>query len=156
MKTDKQPKNEVLALARKRHIRAEKDETKLGDDNAVRCGFAVITLSQPQRAMMTPGVPDRRYRHRAKRLTLWFEWKAEDGQLTQDQHRFLLAELEAGELAACGVLEDFSRVLIALFRAGATHAESLKTCQQVVDKWAARGYRPERARRPRRPRYVRA
>jgi hypothetical protein len=43
-------------------------------------GFTVVMFSQKKRAKVTPGIPDWKFYHRGRHLTLWWEAKAEWGR----------------------------------------------------------------------------
>lgn len=141
-------------LERLRGCRAEKAEAQLCDDfisRAPRGG--VVNLSQPRESMLTRGLSDRRYR--CFGLSFFYEIKAEDGQLTPSQHAFLLDELANGALAACGGLDDLQDLVAAIADAhGNAAAPALVGhCEQLVRRWAEKGYRrevPSRKRRRRR------
>ena len=59
-------------------------------------GFDVVKLSQPQRAMMTPGVPDLYIRHMAWQLKIWIEVKTKTGKLSLHQKVWHEVERAAG------------------------------------------------------------
>jgi hypothetical protein len=60
-------------------------------------GFRVWQTSQPQRAMMSPGLPDLVVFHPRRKLFFFWETKAAGGKLSEAQLDFLAA------CAACGV-----------------------------------------------------
>lgn len=152
------PNSPAVAL---RGCRSEDVEEQLCDDLVARiAGTAgVVKFSQAQASQQTRGISDRRYRVHG--TTLWFEVKAEDGQLTMSQHEFLLQELQHGELACCGTYDDL-RELLALLASerastnplGREERESWwrEWCLNRIGVWAARGYRKERPTRARRRR----
>jgi len=78
-------------------------------------GCDVTSTSQPQRAMMTPGIPDLYIRHPRWGIRLWVEVKAGRNRATPAQRAWIDAELEAGghAIVAYGV-EDVLRELIRL------------------------------------------
>ncbi len=126
-----------------RTCRSESAEEQLCDDLVASiAGIAgVVKFSQAQVAQQTRGISDRRYR--ALGHAFWFEVKAEDGKLTESQHRFLEAELDYGNLACCGTLDDLRDLLAYIRTAG---SEPHTWCRLRVQRWAAKGYRKERVK----------
>lgn len=58
-------------------------------DNLMRAlGFEVVRFSHPGRTKQTPGIADRRYYHRARRLSCWWEAKSATGRQRPDQRVF--------------------------------------------------------------------
>ncbi|MBX3173288.1 MAG: hypothetical protein KF709_02695 [Gemmatimonadaceae bacterium] len=134
-----------------RGCRSEDAEGRQCDDFIARLAGVegVVQFSQAQAAQQTRGIPDRRYRLLG--FTLWYEVKAEDGKLTPSQHKFLTAELQHGELAACGTLEDLQELVHLLNRpADAVMRTALAHCTALVGRWAEKGYRREKPMRRRR------
>lgn len=63
-----------------------------------KLGFHVTLTMQPQRAMMTPGIPDMYLRHPRWKIRMWVEAKAGKNTATRDQIAWAQTELEAGGL----------------------------------------------------------
>jgi hypothetical protein len=123
------------------------------DELAHVMGWDVERYEQRRATMITEGLPDRRYVHRGKAARLWVELKRPGGKLTEHQHAWLLAELDAGALAT--VIDDvqqFAHLARLLSRGGSSlmHAEALAYCRQLVDLCWRRGPRDTRASQPRR------
>lgn len=150
--------NSPLLQVSGRTVRSEDAEEQLCDDliASIAGPSGVVRLSQRRASNITRGVSDRRYRVYGE--AFFFEVKAEDGKLTRTQHEFLLAELAAGALAACGTLEDLQLLLAAL---ASTREQPYlprsitrqTTCAGIINRWVQKGYRHEstpRARRGRR------
>lgn len=68
--------------------RREKTIEFEGDKQLRALGFEVVKFSHPGRTKQTPGIPDRRYYHRGRRLAFWWEAKAPDGRQRPDQKLF--------------------------------------------------------------------
>lgn len=139
----------VRAIATTPHVRSEKAEERLCDDLIARISGAgkasVIRFSQARATMQTPGIPDRRYALWGCRF--WFEVKASNGKLSPAQRDFLIAELDAGCLAACGTLEDLAALVTAVRSLRGVSGLNDETglipfaCRDLVAKWAKRGMR---------------
>jgi hypothetical protein len=123
---------------RRAPVRSEKAEEQLCDDLVARIAGrdAVVRFSQARATMQTLGIPDRRYRVHG--VAFWFEVKAEDGKLTTAQHAFLLAEIECGNVASCGTLDELIR-LVEAARKG--HAAAMGCAMAQLAHWVGRGYR---------------
>lgn len=80
-------------------------------------GFDVTSTSQPQRAMMTAGIPDLYARHPRWKLRLWIEVKTPRGRVRPAQAAWIEAERAAGGHAI--VARSLGDVLDALRAAGA-------------------------------------
>lgn len=80
-------------------------------------GFDVTSTSQPQRAMMTAGIPDLYARHPRWRIRLWIEVKTPRGRVRPAQAAWIEAERAAGGHAI--VARSVGDVLDALRAAGA-------------------------------------
>jgi hypothetical protein len=73
-------------------------------------GFRVINFSQKRRAKVTPGIPDTKYYHVGRGLTLWHEDKAEWGRQSPAQRDFQEMAEACGEIYVLGkhqVLKDW-------------------------------------------------
>lgn len=51
-------------------------------------GFEHVSYSQKKRAKVTPGIPDHRFYHRARRLFVWWESKASWGRQSPAQRNY--------------------------------------------------------------------
>jgi len=80
-------------------------------------GFDVTSTSQPQRAMMTAGIPDLYARHPRWKLRLWIEVKTPRGRVRPAQAAWIEAERAAGGHAI--VARSLGDVLDALRELGA-------------------------------------
>jgi hypothetical protein len=136
------------------------DEKAVGvacDKYARAAGFTVESYEQRRPSGIFKGIPDRRYSHAARGLRIWIELKAPGGQMTEEQHRWLLIELKAGAYAA--VVDDVAQLqhlfkLMTGPRVGRDEAV-LRYCHSLVDHAALRGYRgqqiPDHLRKRARP-----
>lgn len=76
-------------------------------------GFDVTSTSQPQRAMMTAGIPDLYVRHPGWQIRLWIEVKAGRNKPTPAQLAWHEAERAAGGVVVVAYsVEDVLRVLV--------------------------------------------
>lgn len=114
-------------------IRTEKEEETACDRLAADLGADIIRFSQVRHTMQTPGIPDRRYRHRGQ--AMWFEVKPEDGKLTAEQLEFLTREHECGMIVAAGGRDELLRLLSAPWE------QRYEVGKQLLDLIAARGLR---------------
>lgn len=114
----------------------EKEEAGKCDALIRAHGGEIVSFSQPRATKQTEGIPDRRYR--CFGVAFWWEVKsqAKDAQLTADQADFLLAELNAGSLAACGTLNDLAW-LLPYVRNGLP----LRAARELVNRWMIKGFR---------------
>ena len=101
----------LLAVARQVRVRSEKDEERLGDDFMARLGYDVIRLSQARASRQTLGVPDRRYYHTGRGLSLWWEAKRAGGKQRPEQAWFQRTAEACGEVYVSGPFEDLRRVV---------------------------------------------
>lgn len=77
--------------------RLERAEVTRADKQMGALGFRTINTSQPRHAKyITPGVPDRFYFHRARRIGLAWEAKADGGRQSPSQRDF------QDDMDACG------------------------------------------------------
>lgn len=83
-----------------------------GDTLMRSLGFEVVSFSQKKRAKVTPGIPDRKYHHRRRRLTLWWEAKQETGRQRPAQREFQMMAEECGEIYVLGKLEALKTWLV--------------------------------------------
>jgi hypothetical protein len=73
-------------------------------------GFEVVSFSQKRNSKQTPGIPDTKYYHRGRRLTLWHEDKATWGRQSPAQKYFQEMAEACGEIYVLGkhqVLKDW-------------------------------------------------
>lgn len=137
--------------AQERREASEKDVQRACDElvRTVAGGHAwvVVQTNPPHRMMQSKGVPDRRYR--AFGTCFFFELKAPDGKLSQEQHDFLIAELDHECLAACGGVAELKKVLEAIRadRGKLRSAVAIQTCRAIIGAWAERGFRGGTTRR---------
>ena len=120
----------------------ESDIASACDAIARSLGWRVEVYSDTRAVRTTPGLPDRRYVRAARRV--WVELKAPGGKLTEEQHAFLLSELDAN---AHATVIDSEAQLLRLFRDLATlggRGVALDYCRSLVEQTAARGYRGKR------------
>jgi hypothetical protein len=118
----------------------ESEVEKRCDERAEAYGYRVVRLSQRRRSRVHAGLPDRRYQ--GKRGAFWFEVKPADGQLSDKQFAFLIAELEAGCLASCGGVLELGELLSTLVK---EPRNALGVCRKHIQCWAAKGFRREAA-----------
>lgn len=98
-----------LATGAVQVLLGEKEMERECDRLALQLGCDIVKFSQPRNTMQTPGIADRRYRHRGQ--ALWFEVKPEDGKLSVDQANFLHREAEAGSIVGAGGVQELRRIL---------------------------------------------
>lgn len=94
-----------LLTPREQHIADERLEKKIehaGDKQMAALGFEVVKFSHPGRTKQTPGIPDRRYYHRARQLSLWWEAKSATGRQRPDQRHFQEMCEACGEIYVLG------------------------------------------------------
>ncbi len=123
------------------YVRSEREEERACDRCVLRLGGDVVRFSQSRATQQTMGISDRRYR--VLRMAFWFEVKAADGKLTREQYRFLTSELECGSLAGCGTERDL--ILAVGTLAGGDAPGFVAHLRAQVERWAAKGFRGERA-----------
>ena len=111
------------------------------DDCAVRQSWVIERYEQRRATKIAKGLPDRRYHHLPSGFRVWAEIKRPGGQLTEEQHTWILAELAAGGLAL--PVEDVSilRALHTKWKALYGQADALAYCREVTALTAKRGYR---------------
>jgi hypothetical protein len=68
--------------------RLEKQIEFAGDKQLKALGFEVVKFSHPGKTKQTPGIADRRYYHRARRICFWWEAKSATGRQRPDQALF--------------------------------------------------------------------
>lgn len=90
----------------------EKQHEAEGDRLMLALGFEVVRLSEARKTKKTPGVPDRKYYHRRRRLTLWWEAKASSGTQRPDQRVFQEMAEACGETYVLGTLEALKSWLV--------------------------------------------
>lgn len=77
-----------------------------GDRIMGALGFIAVRFSHPGKTKQTPGIPDRKYYHERRRLTLWWEAKAEWGKASPAQTEFHRMAKACGEHVVVGTHAD--------------------------------------------------
>lgn len=90
----------------------ERRHTEEGDRLMRALGFEVVRLEQLRASKIHPGLPDRRYYSRARRLAFWWESKAEWGQQRPDQRAFQEMCDACGDPYVLGKLEALKEWLV--------------------------------------------
>lgn len=89
-------------------------EIELNADKQLRAlGFEIVKFSQPGKTKQTPGIADRRYYHRARRLAFWWEAKSATGRQRPDQRLFQELVEASGDLYVLGTDQDLFNWLVA-------------------------------------------
>lgn len=83
-----------------------------GDKLMRALGFDVVRLEQRRASKVQAGLPDRKYYHRRRGLTLWWEGKAEWGRQRPDQREFQAMAEACGETYVLGKLESLKTWLV--------------------------------------------
>lgn len=140
----------------------EKDVATDCDELAQSIGCRVERYEQQRPAMITIGLPDRRYVHSARGVRVWVELKRPPeirhgkkgqrikgaiGQLTEAQHTWLLCELNAEGLATC--IDDVEQLqklfnILAGGRVGRMQEAQLY-CRSLLEQMRLRGFRRAKA-----------
>jgi hypothetical protein len=118
------------------------------DEIATQMGWTVQRYEQFRPSRIEPGLPDRRYVHRAKGLTMWVELKgmARGDKLSVEQYQWLNDELNAGHLATCiDSPPAFQRLLNGMVGPYA-RAEGLRICRELLEIVVLKGFRTEKAK----------
>ncbi len=92
--------------------RLEKLHEHAGDKQMAALGFEVVKFSHPGKTKQTPGIPDRRYYHRARKLVLWWEAKSATGRQRPDQKLFQEMCEASGEIYVLGTDRDLFAWLV--------------------------------------------
>lgn len=92
--------------------RLEKTIEHAGDKQMQALGFRVIRFSQPRESKQTPGIPDRKYYHVERRLTLWWEAKSATGEQRPAQKDFQEVCEACGETYVLGTDQDLFAWLV--------------------------------------------
>jgi hypothetical protein len=92
----------------------EKQVEQACDKLALAMGCEIMRYSQPRATKQTPGIPDRRYRHRSRGFVFWFECKATDGKQSPAQREFQLGEEACGQVYVLGGRPELARHLASL------------------------------------------
>jgi hypothetical protein len=92
--------------------RLEKAIEHAGDKQMAALGFEIVKFSHPGRTKQTPGIPDRRYYHRARKLVLWWEAKSATGRQRPDQRWFQEMCEACGEIYVLGNDRDLYTWLV--------------------------------------------
>ena len=93
--------------------RLEKVIELSADKQLAALGFEIVKFSHPGRTKQTPGIPDRRYYHRARRLSLWWEAKSPTGRQRPEQRHFQEMCEGCCELYVLGTDRDLFTWLVA-------------------------------------------
>lgn len=86
--------------------RLEKAHELEGDRQLAALGFEILKFSHPSKTKQTPGIADRRYYHRGRRLALWWEAKSSTGRQRPDQVKFQELVEACGEHYVLGTDHD--------------------------------------------------
>lgn len=92
----------------------EKDVEHRCDSLMSQLGWTVVRFSQPRNTMQTRGIPDRKYYHAVRGLTVWFEVKSATGRQRPAQKAFQDMAEACGEVYLIGgvdVLVNYVRSL---------------------------------------------
>lgn len=125
----------------------EADVGRACDELMAGAGWRVERYEQRRSTQVEEGLPDRRYVQAGRGLRLWVELKRPGGkgQLTRDQHRWLLAELDAGGWAVA--VDDVAQLVVVLnlMTGGRPGRDELVRgkCAHLVALMAGKGYRGE-------------
>ena len=92
--------------------RLEKEHEDNADKQLRALGFEVVRFSHPGRTKQTPGIADRRYYHRGRRLAFWWEAKSATGTQRPEQRNFQELVTDAGDLYVLGTDQDLFAWLI--------------------------------------------
>jgi hypothetical protein len=92
--------------------RLEKTIEYEGDKQMRALGFEVVRFSRPGKTKQTPGIPDRKYYHRGRGFTLWWEAKSATGVQRPDQKIFQEMCEACGEIYVLGTDDDLFNWLI--------------------------------------------
>jgi hypothetical protein len=92
--------------------RLEKAIEHEADKQLRALGFEVVKFSHPGRTKQTPGIADRRYYHRGRRLAFWWEAKSPTGRQRPDQKLFQEMCDASGDLYVLGTDQDLFRWLV--------------------------------------------
>lgn len=94
----------------------EKHVEKAGDDLMESLGFYVVRLSQSRASRQTPGIPDRKYYHQPRGITLWWEAKRPGGRQSMQQVLFQRMAEACGEVYALGGVDQLKAALAKLVK----------------------------------------
>lgn len=90
----------------------EKHVEHAGDQLMALYGFQIIRFSQARATNQTPGIPDRKYYHTGRKLTLWWEAKRPGGKQSHFQESFQAMCEACGETYLCGTVDVLRNYLI--------------------------------------------
>lgn len=108
------PKNPMLREAALTVL--EKHVERDGDKFMENLGFTAVRLSQSRASRQTPGIPDRKYYHLTRGITLWWEAKRPKGVQSFKQKVFQEMAQQCGEVYALGGVEELKNTLVKLVR----------------------------------------
>lgn len=80
----------------------EKQVEHMADKLMQTLGFEIIRFSQPRNTMQSFGIPDRKYYHTSKGITLWYEAKRPGGKQSFYQLNFQAMVESCGEIYVVG------------------------------------------------------
>lgn len=106
----------TLDIARGLLAQLEKEEEAKGDELMQQYGFRSIHFSQARASMQTLGIPDRKYYHVERKVTLWWEAKAEDGEQSKAQRDYQAMAEACGEIYVLGTHLDLAEWLAGYIR----------------------------------------
>jgi len=89
-------------------------------------GLEMDVYSDYRKSRLEPGHPDRRVYVRRKKLAFWWEGKATDGKLSDDQVKWLERAAACGDLCGWGGYSDFYDFLVELGVIGNTDVTVLE------------------------------
>jgi choline dehydrogenase-like flavoprotein len=99
----------VLELERGKREKAIEAEC---DRRMGALGWTVIRFSMPRATRQTLGIPDRRYQSVRRRVCVWHEVKAPDGEQSTPQREFMERERACGHAYVLGGVGDLERWLV--------------------------------------------
>lgn len=108
-----------MAKARDGTIRGapkEKWVEHAGDQLMALYGFKIVRFSQVRATNQTPGIPDRKYYHPIRGLTLWWEAKRPGGKQSHAQQDFQAMCEACGETYLVGTTEVLMDYLTQMVR----------------------------------------
>lgn len=101
----------VLEIAQGKLPLTEKQEQEMGDRMMAALGFTSIHFSQARASQQTPGIPDRKYYHTGRRITLWWEAKRTKGKQSPAQVAFQEMAQACEETYVYGTHDDLATAL---------------------------------------------
>lgn len=108
----------LLEIVRSPVVPTEKQVEAMGDRLMEQMGWRSIHFSQARASRQTPGIPDRKYYHRALGVTLWWEAKKPGGKQRPAQREFQQDAEACGEVYVLGGVEELALTARELMRVG--------------------------------------